>query len=321
MSTFRSKMNNVIVTTTIQPPTDAIRKFDALKGWHLIVVGDLKTPRNYRLKRGCYFSPRAQEKYNRRLSDLIGWNTHARRNLGHLLAADLGAQVVAMVDDDNIPLAHWGKDLLVGADARVRFYRTRAAAFDPIGATNYPHLWHRGFPLQLVETRAYRAVTHKTVRVDVQADFWNGDPDVDAIARIAYRPACTFSRDVFPFASDKPSPFNSQNTFVSRRALPYCFVLPFVSPRGREGDIWMAYHMCAMGFTVVYQRPSVRQERNAHDLMADMRDEMVGYRRNIDIVTAIGDGTYRKEHFWPIRARRAFEAYRRSFKDLSHAVS
>jgi hypothetical protein len=44
-------MKNVIVNTTINPPTEAIRKFEALKDWDLVVIGDLETPKDYRLGR------------------------------------------------------------------------------------------------------------------------------------------------------------------------------------------------------------------------------------------------------------------------------
>lgn len=43
---------NYIVATSINPPTNAIRKFDAMPDWKLIVVGDLKTPLDYHLERG-----------------------------------------------------------------------------------------------------------------------------------------------------------------------------------------------------------------------------------------------------------------------------
>ncbi|MCP4385264.1 MAG: hypothetical protein GY798_28285, partial [Hyphomicrobiales bacterium] len=38
-----------IVTTTINPPTEAIRLFDLMRDWTLIVVGDHQTPSDYRL--------------------------------------------------------------------------------------------------------------------------------------------------------------------------------------------------------------------------------------------------------------------------------
>lgn len=102
-------MNKFIVTTTIQNPTNAIEKFDSLKDWTLIVAGDLKTPKDYKLKNGIYISPQEQEQYNKKLSEAIGWNNHGRRNFGNLWAQDMNADIVAIVDDDNIPLGEWGK--------------------------------------------------------------------------------------------------------------------------------------------------------------------------------------------------------------------
>ena len=46
------KMKKVIVTTTINEPTEAIEKYDSLKDWELVVIGDKKTPKGYKLKRG-----------------------------------------------------------------------------------------------------------------------------------------------------------------------------------------------------------------------------------------------------------------------------
>ncbi len=131
-------MKQVIVTTTINPPTEAIERFDRLRDWDLLVIGDLKTPNDYRLDSGIYMAPSEQEKYDKPLSDAIGWNCIQRRNFGLLIAHDMQADLVAVIDDDNIPLDGWGRDLLVGREAQVNFYRTSAPAFDPIGATNYP---------------------------------------------------------------------------------------------------------------------------------------------------------------------------------------
>ena len=73
---------NLIISTTINPPTKAIRKFDKIKGWKLVVVGDKKTPKNYKLKNGVYLSPKNQEIIDKKLSDAIGWNCIERRNFG-----------------------------------------------------------------------------------------------------------------------------------------------------------------------------------------------------------------------------------------------
>src|SRR5579863_9906097 len=103
-------MKKVIVTTTINPPTKAIQLFDAMKDWDLVVIGDLKTPPDYRLERGLYVDPDSQAKYDKDLSDAIGWNCIQRRNIGLLMAYDMGAEIVAVIDDDNVPLSGWGKE-------------------------------------------------------------------------------------------------------------------------------------------------------------------------------------------------------------------
>jgi len=74
-------MKKVIVTTTINPPTEAIRRFQSMKDWDLVVIGDKKTPPDYKLERGTYVTPEMQEKYDKPLSDAIGWNCIQRRIL------------------------------------------------------------------------------------------------------------------------------------------------------------------------------------------------------------------------------------------------
>ena len=299
-----------IVTTTINPPTKAIELFDSLPGWHLIVVGDRKTPEGYRVERGTYLGPDEQEKLDKKLSDLIGWNCIQRRNFGFLLAHEMGAEVVATVDDDNVPYEHWGRDLFVGREVEANEYRSGLPAFDPVGATNYPQLWHRGYPLQLLSARDYSTCTRTLVRADVQADFWDGDPDVDAICRMQFAPDCRFDPQLFPLAADAPSPFNSQNTFLDARWLADYFLFPHV---GRMDDIWAAYHVQAKGARVVFGAPSVVQERNPHDLVIDMKKEYLGYENNLAIVEAVAQDPDALLRFLPEATVAAFEQYRSHF--------
>lgn len=306
------KKMKVIVATSINPVTEAIQRFDSLDGWHLIVVGDKKTPRDYSLKRGTYISPEMQEAYDRELSDAIGWNCIMRRNFGLLWAHDLGAQIVALVDDDNIPYPDWGKDLMVGKTLEVNYYETDLPAFDPLGATNYRNIWHRGFPLQLVAQRDYSRRYRKTVRVDIQADLWNGDPDIDAICRMEHSPYCTFDPAVFPMASNRLSPFDSQNTFISAEILRNYFVFPHI---GRMDDIWASYYVQALGFQVAYGKPSVIQKRNEHDPVQDMKNEFVGYEQNLKVVKDLAIDPERIWWYLPARSARAFMLYRRHFNN------
>ena len=303
-----SAAKKFIVTTTIHAPTEAIRRFDAFSDWTLIVAGDHRTPGDYALQNGLYLSPADQEKLAPELSELIGWNCIQRRNLGFVLALSLGADIVATVDDDNIPYDTWGSDLMVGRQMELKCFEAANGCFDPIGATEHAHLWHRGYPLQLLRSRDYSAHRPRTVFVDVQADFWNGDPDIDAVCRLEHGPEVEFDPRAFPFTSSAISPFNSQNTFLSRAALANYFVLPGV---GRMDDIWAAFHLQSKGFQVAYGAATVYQDRNEQDLTQNLSDEVLGYQQNVTMVNAINTGSYSPNDFWPERTVLAYEAYLR----------
>src|SRR5215475_6199203 len=305
-------MKKVIVTTTINPPTKAMKLFQAMTDWDLIVIGDLKTPKNYHLDRGIYIGPAGQEKIDKQLSDAIGWNCIQRRNFGLLIAHKMNADIVALVDDDNIPVSGWGENLLIGRQVEVDYYETDLPTFDPIGATNHSKLWHRGYPLQLLPKRNYKKKTRKSVRPDIQADFWNGDPDIDAVCRMEHAPECEFDPGAFPMASNRLSPFNSQNTFLARSVLKDYFLYPHV---GRMDDIWAAYYVQAKGHRVVYGKASVYQDRNVHDLVRDMRQEYLGYENNLAIVQDLPNAPDALLNYLPGRAIWAWELFKRHFKN------
>lgn len=204
-----------------------------------------------------------------------------------------------------------GENLLVGKEVEVNFYETDLPAFDPVGATNYPHIWHRGFPLQLLPKRSYERKSRRKVVVDVQADFWNGDPDVDALCRIEHAPDCKFDASKFPLAADKIAPFNSQNTFLKRSVIKDYFVIPHV---GRMDDIWAAYYVQAKGHKVVFAQASVEQKRNDHDLIRDMTLEYLGYENNLKLIEDLTLDAEAIRYYLPGRALRAWEAYQRHFK-------
>jgi hypothetical protein len=303
-----SELKKIIVTTTINPPSEAIEQFDAMPDYDLIVIGDRKTPAGYKLGRGTYVSPEEQERRYPRLSGLLGWNCIQRRNIGFLIALEMGADVIATIDDDNIPRPGWGRDLLIGRTVAVRSYRCQAAAFDPLGATNYPRLWHRGFPIQLVASRDYSACDEAVLDVQIQADFWDGDPDIDAVCRMTQRPACGFDPAVFPFTSPAIAPFDSQNTFVARALMADYFMFPGI---GRMDDIWGGYYLQAQtGARPVFCRASVEQSRNDHDLTRDFSLEIVGYEKTLALLNDISQDPRNLFAYLPGFAVAAFLEYR-----------
>jgi hypothetical protein len=307
-------MKKIIVTTTINPVTEAIEAYDNMDGWELIVTGDLKTPKDYKLTNGLYVGPEDQVKINPALSDAIGWNVIQRRNFAFLLAYQHGADIVAIIDDDNIPLPNWGKNIMVGQEVECKYYTTDQLCFDPVGVTNHPNLWHRGFPLELLSKRNYDQYEIKTIVPDIQADFWNGDPDIDAICRMEHAPDCNFDPVYFPMASNRISPFNSQNTFMSRHVLRDYFLFPFV---GRMDDIWISYYIQALGHKVIYGEPTVVQKRNDHNLMVDFNKEVVGYQNNLELIKGLyQDPESIKQHL-PGRVVYAWDLYRKHLKEIT----
>jgi len=93
-------MKKYIVTTTINPPTLALKKYANMENWNLIVVGDLKTPHELYSNINCYYmTPEIQESLYPNLSEIIGWNCIQRRSIGIVEAYNRGADVIATVDD------------------------------------------------------------------------------------------------------------------------------------------------------------------------------------------------------------------------------
>ena len=137
-------MVNTIVTTTIYPVSEATKKFATFDDWHLYIVGDTKTPHEEYIdfsknhNNVTYLTPEYQEENYKEISDLIGWKSIQRRNIGFLQALKDGADIIASVDDDNIPLDNWGQNIMIGKPTNVYYYETDEIAFDAIGVTNYP---------------------------------------------------------------------------------------------------------------------------------------------------------------------------------------
>ena len=304
-------MKKFIVCTSINPPTQAIKKFDNIKDWTLIVVGDLKTPTNYKLKNGIFLNKREQNLIDKKLSDLIGWNCIERRNFGILLAKKHNADIIALVDDDNIPYKNWGKNLLVGKKKFINTYEVKTPVFDPISVTKYKNLWHRGFPLNLLDQRNAKLVGKKKIMIDVQADFWDGDPDIDAITRVIFKPKCKFEKKIFPFHSKKISPFNSQNTFLSSNLLKDYFLFP---DQGRMHDIWASYFLqYRRKINVIYNKSSVIQKRNIHTAAKDLSDELIGLKYTPTLIDRIIKKSFNYKKFFSKRSVLAYKQYLKHF--------
>lgn len=291
-----------IVTTTIRSPSDGLKKFASILGWKLYVVGDIKTPHE-EYNGWNYISPDEQHDRFFDLSNVIGWNTIQRRNIGFVAAYLDGAECIASVDDDVIPYEFWGKNLLIDKEFNGKIYDPNYGVFDPLSVTSVSELWHRGYPIELVHKRFEMNEQVGSSHVLVQADLWDGEPDIDAACRLINLSPSTMITGDFPYMSLGISVFNSQNTFIHRKAFPHYCVLP----AGRLDDIWGGIILQqAIGPCVIFQKPSIFHDRNNHNIFDDLRDEINGYEMTMKIIT-------HGEKALPDKCKIFLEQYRKIF--------
>lgn len=283
---WRVKMKTVVVITSIWRPTEAVRRLGSLSNQELeiLVVGDNKTPTDWQCKGVKYMSPNEQHTKYPELSTLLGWNTVDRRNLGYLEALRMGADVVAYMDDDNLPYPNWNRSMDIWyAQFSTRFMPIdpRCSVFDPLsvfGITAY----HRGFPVDQLNYRAVRQDSGEIGRAaresfGVVAGLWDDQLDVDALQRIQGIGNGATLPQMGLYCSSKISPFNYQNTFINADLVPYAISIPFT---GRMCDIWGAYWLQAVtGCKVAYVGPTVvhSQMRYQCSLVSDLQQESLGY--------------------------------------------
>lgn len=194
-------MKTALVTTTINIPTVLALYRKLGPDVEIFVTGDMKTPvpeaYQFMAELGCIAKvPQEQEGWA--CSELIGWNTIRRRNIAVLEALKWGADVIVTIDDDNIPLGYYFHEIRSAFQLEVETpfgsawsdglhnglsITTANGWFDP-GRLMVPPTKHRGFPHEKLDPGF---VVEPAVgrRVGVVAGLCLGDPDIDAVTRIA----------------------------------------------------------------------------------------------------------------------------------------
>ena len=293
-----------LITTTIGVP-DVLRQYRALDPTvEFIIAGDLKSP-HVEIERLCdelgharYLSPVAQMALGYECSPVIGFHSIQRRNIALLEAIKTGADIVLTIDDDNAPKqATYFDDLRRAFDGPAGFVVTETArGWFNLGELGQEQFIYRGFPM---EYRARRADTSCRLArvpaspgpVGIVNGLIHGDPDINAIERYpdggprVYWYLDEARAGVYVDPRLTMTPINSQNTAYRRDLAPLAFVLPHV---GRYDDIWASYiALKCLRHTddVVLFGPShVTQARNPHNLVKDLKAELLGMEWTLPLV-------------------------------------
>lgn len=299
-----------LITTTINVPStlvDVVAHTPADVDLTLVVAGDVQTPPETEKLvvelDGVYLGVVGEAVQRWRTNLRVGVRSIQRRNLALLHALTLGPDVIITVDDDNRPLdpATYVRTFITGLrDLKPTSNLTRSSTgwYNPAHVLD-PPVTHRGYPLDQRHRRGtYVHRPHEVTMaggptprgVGVVAGLWFGDPDVDALERLAVAPhvvgfrAGSGPRDVVLDVGTW-APFNTQNTAYRWEVAPLMQCLVGV---GRYDDVWMSYVarrvMDELSWHVRYGYPPVEQRRNEHNLVLDLERELYGYRETPALV-------------------------------------
>ena len=296
-------MKQSIVVTTIFPPSHAIRKFSEYEDWNVVVIGDLKTPKDWACANVTYLGPENQVDLYESLSSLLPWNAYTRKNLGYLQAIKDGAEIIYDTDDDNIPLANWVQhpEFIIESEVLSNIDFVNIYSF-----FTTKKVWPRGFPLNRIQdSNTLTSSIQREVNVGVWQHLADEDPDVDAIYRLTDNAPIYFEgRPPLVLSANSVCPFNSQNTYFRREVFPLLYLPSTVTFRFTDilrGLIAQPI-MWASGFYLAFGEATVLQKRNIHDYLKDFESEIPCYllseqvaeiaKANVQANTSISDNLF-----------------------------
>ena len=280
--------DTAVVVTSIFAPNAVMRQIASQcrdRGHRFVVAGDARSPADFALD-GCDFlSLEAQRATGFAYAEQAPVGHYARKNVGYLSAIAGGAKVLIETDDDNFPEDGFFEPLPV---------ETSAATVSAPGWCNvYAYyseepVWPRGLPLDAVGQAPPQLPSQKAkVIAPIQQGLADDNPDVDAVYRLTRPLPLAFHRGERRVALGRGvwCPYNSQNTVHYAPAFALAYLPAYCS--FRMTDIWRSFIAQRIaweaGWHILFREPTVRQERNEHDLMRDFADEVPGYLHNRSI--------------------------------------
>jgi hypothetical protein len=284
-------MKKFIVITSINNPTDAVISFSRKHDYKLVVIGDKKTPADWFCENTRYLSIEEQSGIGKYLNKILPYNHYCRKMIGYLYSIANDADFIIDTDDDNIPNNDWGypenKGVYTVIDEGMGFINVYQHYTDK-------KIWPRGLPLSLINKRFNfeNLISKKCCNVGIWQGLADEDPDVDAIYRLTMNDSCIFKkRDPVVLGKGTISPFNTQNTLITKELFPLLYLPTFVTFRFTDilrGLIAQPI-MWLYGYQLGFTKATVVQKRNIHDYFEDFLSEIPMYKHSEDIVGIASD--------------------------------
>ncbi len=279
----------ISVITTINPPSDTVKKLVTIKNMKVVVVGDKKTPENWNHPKVEYLSYVDQSNQFRRLSELLPFNHYGRKNIGYILAINQNPEHIIDFDDDNVPTSKLSQGILPPICELETIM-----ANEPINMYQFftkRKVWPRGYPLSLLGKPQTFTIQKKIVKPYIQQLLANIDPDVDAIYRLFDSKKIIFkNRAPIAISPNSYSPINSQATIWYKDIFPLLYFPTSVA--WRAADIWRGYIaqkiVWTLGGCLTYTPGLVYQKRNFHTFQQDFADELFCYQNTDKLLEVLG---------------------------------
>jgi hypothetical protein len=283
-------MKTSLVITTINKPNKNINKCvkkTKEKKWEFIIVGDKKTPKNFKINYGTFYSIKDQKKLNFFFSKICPLNSYARKNIGYLLAIKNNNEVIIETDDDNFPYDNFFSEKSLFHHAKKILNKSWVNIYDLFLHKKSNHLiWPRGLPLSDIDRYKIKLGKSEKNSFYLQQGVCEKNPDVDAIYRLLNKNInINFNRDVKFDLGRSINTFNSQNTIWFKKIFPLLY-LP-VTCTMRCTDIWRSLVALKILYNdskkILFFGTTMAQMRNQHNLMHDFCEEIPMYKHNNEI--------------------------------------
>lgn len=258
------------------------------------------------------------------LTGFVPYNSDNRRNIGYLMAAEDGSELIVSIDDDNFCRPN---DAFFAEHAAACAPQTQAiAVHTPERFFNICDLmeiepsrvYPRGYPYRHRHgpVRVTRTMESGTVRMN--GGLWLNEPDLDAMTWLVSPVRATgFKGESVLLGQGTWSPINTQNTALHRDVIPSYYFARMGYPLAgmsidRYGDILSGYFSQAcvrhMGDRIRVGTPLADHRRNAHNYMKDATHEM----GCVWLIEELAD--------WLVELKLQGSTYGEAYQSLAHAL-